>query len=105
MGRLLFNLFNNAFYAVQQRRQQLNGNYNPSVSVSSKKLNGTIEIQVKDSGNGISQNIVDKIFQPFFTTKQTREGTGFGLTLSYDIIKSHGCELTVESNVKEGALF
>jgi len=73
--------------------------------VSTKKIDGHISIHVKDNGNGIPQNIVDKIFQPFFTTKPTGEGTGLGLSLSYDIIKVHGGKLKVESKEKEGSEF
>src|SRR5215470_9684908 len=105
IGRVLLNLFNNAFYAVNEKltahRLPLTANYKPLVSVQTKKLNDKIEIRVTDNGNGISQNIVDKIFQPFFTTKPTGQGTGLGLSLSYDIIKAHGGEIKVET--KEGA--
>jgi len=79
--------------------------YEPVVSVSTKKLNSKIEILVKDNGNSIPKNIVDKIFQPFFTTKPTGQGTGLGLSLSYDIIKAHGGEIKVESKEKEGSVF
>ena len=79
--------------------------YEPVVSVSTKKLNSKIEILVKDNGNSIPENIVDKIFQPFFTTKPTGQGTGLGLSLSYDIIKAHGGEIKVESKEKEGSVF
>ena len=80
---------------------------NQLVSVQTKKLNDKIEIIVSDNGNGIPQNIIDKIFQPFFTTKPTGEGTGLGLSLSYDIMKAHGGEIKVETKkVKElGLLF
>jgi signal transduction histidine kinase len=79
--------------------------YEPTVSVSTKKINDKIEIKVSDNGNGIPQNIVDKIFQPFFTTKPTGQGTGLGLSLSYDIIKVHGGEIRVESKEGEGTTF
>jgi len=105
IGRVLLNLLNNAFYAVQQKKQQLNETYKPMVSISTKKLNDKIEISVKDNGNGIPQKLVDKIFQPFFTTKPTGEGTGLGLSLSYDIVKAHGGELKVETKEGEGAAF
>ena len=75
------------------------------VTVTTRKLNNKLEIIIKDNGTGISQKIMDKVLQPFFTTKPAGQGTGLGLSLSYDIIKSHGGELTVESKVKEGALF
>jgi len=100
ISRVLLNFFNNAFYAVDEKKKQLNGTYEPIVSVYTTKLDGKVEIHVKDNGNGIPQKIVDKIFQPFFTTKPTGQGTGLGLSLSYDIIKAHGGEVAVES--KEG---
>ncbi len=105
MGRVLLNLFNNAFYAVQQRKQ-LDPNHDPSVSVSTNQLENGIEIRVKDNGNGIPENIRQKIFQPFFTTKPTGEGTGLGLSLSYDIVvKGHGGSLEVESVEGGGSEF
>ena len=79
--------------------------YHPIVSVQTKKINGAIEITVKDNGNGIPQNIIDKIFQPFFTTKPTGQGTGLGLSLAYDIIKAHNGEINVETKEKEGTAF
>jgi signal transduction histidine kinase len=79
--------------------------YAPTVTVVTKKLNQKIEIRVKDNGPGIPQNIVDKIFQPFFTTKPTGEGTGLGLSLSYDIIKAHGGEIKMETKEGEGCEF
>ncbi len=105
MSRVLLNLFNNAFYAVNEKKKTAGENYKPTVSVKTKKLDDTIEITVKDNGNGIPQNIIDKIFQPFFTTKPTGQGTGLGLSLSYDIIKAHGGELKVESKEGEGSEF
>ena len=109
MGRVILNLFNNAFYAVGEK-QKANGlmkgeKYEPTVSVSTEKIDGHISIHVKDNGNGIPQKALDKIFQPFFTTKPTGEGTGLGLSLSYDIIKAHGGELKVESKENEGTEF
>jgi two-component system NtrC family sensor kinase len=79
--------------------------YKPIVSVSTKKLNNKVEFGVKDNGIGIPQQIVDKVFQPFFTTKPTGQGTGLGLSLAYDIIKAHGGELKVASQEGEGAAF
>ena len=113
IGRVLLNLFNNAFYACTERsrsavNEQKNKNlisYEPTVTVTTKKVNDEVEIRVSDNGNGISPNIVDKIFQPFFTTKPTGEGTGLGLSLSYDIIKAHGGEIKVESKEDEGSEF
>jgi two-component system, NtrC family, sensor kinase len=99
MGRVLLNLINNAFYAVktQDLATPPQPNYKPTVTVSTKNLGDRIEIAVKDNGIGIPDHIKDKIFQPFFTTKPTGEGTGLGLSLSYDIVKAHGGELKVES--------
>ena len=79
--------------------------YEPTVTVSTAKNNGKVEIKVKDNGNGIPQKIVDKIFQPFFTTKPTGQGTGLGLSLSYDIVKAHGEELKVKTTEGEGSEF
>jgi signal transduction histidine kinase len=79
--------------------------YEPTVSVSTKKINGKVEIKVADNGNGIPQKVLDKIFQPFFTTKPTGQGTGLGLSLSYDIVKAHGGELRVETKEGEGSEF
>ncbi len=101
IGRVLLNLFNNAFYTVSEKltahRSPLTDNYKPTVSVQTKKVNNEVEIIVSDNGNGIPKNILDKIFQPFFTTKPTGEGTGLGLSLSYDIVKAHGGEIRVET--------
>ncbi|MCW3114031.1 MAG: histidine kinase [Segetibacter sp.] len=104
IGRVLLNLFNNAFYAVAEKKRQQVAGFEPLVSVSTSltKINGGngVTISVKDNGSGIPQKILDKVFQPFFTTKPTGEGTGLGLSLSYDIIKAHGGELKVQT--KEG---
>ena len=105
IGRALLNLYNNAFYAVDEKRKQQVEGYEPTVSVSTKRLDGKVEIHVKDNGNGIPQNVVDKIFQPFFTTKPTGQGTGLGLSLSYDIVKAHGGEIKVETKEGEGTEF
>jgi signal transduction histidine kinase len=95
IGRVLLNLYNNSFYAVNEKcKQQIEG-YEPTVSVSTKKINDKVVLTVMDNGNGIPQKVVDKIFQPFFTTKPTGQGTGLGLSLSYDIIKAHGGEIKV----------
>jgi len=91
--------------AVNEKKGKLNGTFEPAISVCTKKLDGKVEIVVKDNGNGIPQNIIDKIFQPFFTTKPTGEGTGLGLSLSYDIIKAHGGEIKVESEEGQGTEF
>ena len=106
IGRVLLNIFNNAFYAVAKKEKTVrNSDYEPTVSLTTKKINGKIEIAIADNGNGIPQLIQDKIFQPFFTTKPTGEGTGLGLSICYDIIKSHGGELLVQSKEGEGAQF
>jgi two-component system NtrC family sensor kinase len=105
IGRVLLNLYNNAFYAVNEKKRQLNGTFGPTVSVSTKRSGDKVEIVIKDNGNGIPQKVVDKIFQPFFTTKPAGQGTGLGLSLSYDIIKVHGGELKVETKAGEGAEF
>jgi signal transduction histidine kinase len=105
IGRVILNLITNAFYAVTEKKKQHPDNYEPTVSVSTKKINDKIEIRVKDNGNGIPQKVVDKIFQPFFTTKPTGVGTGLGLSLSYDIVKAHGGEINVETKEGEGSEF
>jgi signal transduction histidine kinase len=105
IGRVFLNLFNNAFYAVNEQKNRNPDSYKPTVSVATKKFDDKIQIVVKDNGNGIPQKIVDKIFQPFFTTKPTGEGTGLGLSLAYDIVKAHGGELKVESKEGEGSEF
>jgi len=105
IGRVLLNLFNNAFYAVGERLKVEGAGYEPFVSVYTKKVDKKVEIRVKDNGNGISPKIVDKIFQPFFTTKPTGQGTGLGLSLSYDIIKAHDGEIEVESKEGVGSEF
>ena len=100
IGRVLLNLINNAFYAVAEKSKQNSPGYQPTVEVSTKKEDNKILVIVKDNGNGIPQKILDKIFQPFFTTKPAGQGTGLGLSLSYDIIKAHGGQIRVET--KEG---
>jgi signal transduction histidine kinase len=105
IGRVVLNLINNAFYAVDEKKKQNRGGYDPIVSVSTKKNNGKVRISVKDNGDGVPQKVLDKIFQPFFTTKPTGQGTGLGLSLSYDIVKAHGGELKVETKEGEGSEF
>ncbi len=105
IGRVLLNVYNNAFYAVNEKMKLQPEDYAPAVSVSTKKVDGKIEIKVEDNGSGIPQKIVHKIFQPFFTTKPTRQGTGLGLSLSYDIIKAHGGEIKVETEEGKGTEF
>jgi signal transduction histidine kinase len=106
IGRVLINLYNNAFYAVQQKQKtQEHTAYKPEVSLTTLALEDTVQITVRDNGNGIPDSIKDKILQPFFTTKPTGEGTGLGLSLSYDIIKVHGGELQINSTAGEGSAF
>jgi signal transduction histidine kinase/ligand-binding sensor domain-containing protein len=112
IGRVILNLITNAFYVVNEK-QKVEGErlkaegkqYEPTIEVSTKRVNEKIEVKVKDNGNGIPPKILDKIFQPFFTTKPTGQGTGLGLSLSYDIVKAHGGELRVETKEGEGTVF
>ena len=106
MGRVLLNLINNAFYVVNEKKKTVTGGYEPTVVVSTKKKGDRVEISVKDNGNGIPDKVVNKIFQPFFTTKPTGQGTGLGLSLSYDIItKGHGGNLSLKTRENEGTTF
>ena len=105
IGRVILNLINNAFYAVNEKKKQMPTGYEPTVSVTTKKSSSKIELTVKDNGNGIPPKVLDKIFQPFFTTKPTGEGTGLGLSLSYDIVKAHGGELRVNTAEGKGSSF
>jgi len=105
IGRVVLNLLTNAFYVVDEKKKSGLENYEPTVSISTKKIADKVEIKVTDNGNGIPQKVLDKIFQPFFTTKPTGQGTGLGLSLAYDIVKAHGGELKVETNVAEGSTF
>ncbi|ALW86690.1 hypothetical protein AUC43_17350 [Hymenobacter sedentarius] len=103
VGRVLLNLFSNAFYAVQQRQQTGEDGYRPTVSLTTARVNGHVKIRVGDNGTGMSEAVQAKIFQPFFTTKPTGEGTGLGLSLSHDIIaQGHGGSLTVDSQEGQG---
>src|SRR5688572_6856539 len=105
IGRVILNLINNAFYAVEEKKKKITDGYEPAVSISTRREKDKVEIRVKDNGNGISQKVLDKIFQPFFTTKPTGQGTGLGLSISYDIIKAHGGELKVETKEGQGTEF
>jgi len=105
IGRVILNLINNAFYAVDEKRKQNGHEYEPMVRTSTKKSGNMVLISIKDNGNGIPAFIKDKIFQPFFTTKPAGQGTGLGLSLSYDIIKAHGGELNMETKDGEGSEF
>jgi len=106
LGRVLLNLFNNSFYSVAEKKKQNIAGYEPTVTVVTKKLANAVEITVSDNGTGIPQKVLDKIYQPFFTTKPTGQGTGLGLSMSYDIItKGHGGDLKVETAEGEFARF
>lgn len=106
LGRVVLNLINNAFYAVSEKKQLPDDTYLPTVTLSTKSLNGKIEIKVADNGNGIPQKVLDKIYQPFFTTKPSGQGTGLGLSMSYEIVtKGHGGELKVETKEGVGTTF
>ncbi|MDN3582679.1 ATP-binding protein [Mucilaginibacter flavus] len=106
LGRVLLNLFNNSFYSVAEKKKQNIEGYEPLLTVVTKKINGSVEITVTDNGTGIPQKVLDKIYQPFFTTKPTGQGTGLGLSMSYDIItKGHGGDLKVETVEGEFAKF
>jgi len=106
LSHALVNLLNNAFYAVNEKKKQLNGKFEPAVLVSTKKAGNKVIISVNDNGTGMSEKVTAKVFQPFFTTKPNGEGTGLGLSLSYDVVtKGHGGEIRVESKEGEGANF
>ena len=105
IGRVILNLITNAFYAVDERKKLNTDVYEPTVTVTTKKAGAKVTISIKDNGNGIPQKVLDKIFQPFFTTKPTGQGTGLGLSLAYDIVKAHGGELKVETKEGEGSAF
>jgi len=106
IGRVVLNLINNAFYAVSDKSAKVaNETYEPTVTVGTKRLTDKVMITVSDNGDGIDRKVLDKIFQPFFTTKPAGHGTGLGLSLSYDIVKAHGGELKVETKEKEGTSF
>ena len=110
IGRVVLNLINNAFYAVDEKKKHAStssaqSGYEPTVTLSTRNLNGKVEIKVRDNGNGIPQKLLNKIFQPFFTTKPTGQGTGLGLSLSYDIVKAHGGDLQVRTKDGEFSEF
>ena len=100
IGRVLLNIYTNAFYAIAEKKKLIKEGYEPTVSVITKKALNQVSIIVNDNGYGIHKKVIDKIFQPFFTTKPTGQGTGLGLSLSYDIIKAHGGEIKLDT--KEG---
>lgn len=106
ISRVFLNIFTNACYAVNEKRKQADPDYKPTISLITKKLDNGIQIIIRDNGNGIPDSIADKIFQPFFTTKPSGEGTGLGLSLSYDIIKTgHGGEISLETKTGLGTSF
>ena len=105
IGRVILNLIANAFYVIDEKKKSGIANYTPTVTVATKKINDKTEIRVTDNGNGIPENVIDKIFQPFFTTKPTGQGTGLGLSMSYDIVKAHGGELKVETKAQTETTF
>jgi signal transduction histidine kinase len=105
IGRVLLNLVNNAFYAVNEKTKQKVATYEPLVTVTTKKNGKLIEVNIKDNGIGMPDAIQAKIFQPFFTTRPTGQGTGLGLSLAYDIVKAHGGEMRVETKEGEGSVF
>jgi len=105
IGRVLLNLITNAFYAVGEKKRQHPSGYAPAVTVTTKNLDKNIEITVEDNADGIPSTVLEKIFQPFFTTKPTGQGTGLGLSLAYDIVKAHGGSLSVKTSEGTGAVF
>lgn len=105
MGRVILNLINNALYAVGEKKKVITDPYTPTVKISTIKKGQYIEIRVADNGKGIPASVKEKIFQPFFTTKPTGQGTGLGLSLSYDIVKAHGGSIVVESAPEKGTVF
>ncbi len=106
IGRVLLNLINNAFYVVNERSKKEEAGYEPKVTITTQQMSsGELHIAISDNGSGIPDAIKDKIFQPFFTTKPTGQGTGLGLSLAYDIVKAHGSELKVESKEDKGSQF
>ena len=105
IGRVLLNLFNNAFYSVREKCKLDIEGYSALVTVTTLRKEKWAEIRISDNGTGIPMKVVEKIFQPFFTTKPSGQGTGLGLSLSYDIVKAHGGEIRVETSENEGSVF
>jgi len=116
IGKVLLNLYNNAFYAVNEKVKMTDKNYEPKVTVRTsvalvsdnsliRQSANSLIISVADNGNGIPEKVLDKVFQPFFTTKPTGQGTGLGLSLSYDIIKAHGGNINIRNTPGAGAEF
>jgi signal transduction histidine kinase len=104
-ARVILNIVNNAFYAVNAKRSMMKSGYEPTVKIATRNSENKIQVTVADNGSGIPPKLVDKIFQPFFTTKPTGQGTGLGLSLSYDIVKSHGGDITVTTKEGQGTEF
>jgi signal transduction histidine kinase len=107
---VILNLITNAFYATAERKKVEGRGYEPTVTIATSSTSSPsggrgVTIKVADNGGGISPAIVDKVFQPFFTTKPTGQGTGLGLSLAYDIVKAHGGGLKVETKEGEGSIF
>jgi signal transduction histidine kinase len=105
IGRVILNLLNNAFFSVSEKTKKNIQGYEPTVTVTTKNMGNKLRISVEDNGLGIPAEIRDKIFQPFFTTKSSGQGTGLGLSLSYDIVKAHGGEIGVDSKPNEYTVF
>ncbi len=105
IGRVLLNLFNNAFYAVAEKATRVGKDYEPAVWLFTRKAGGWVELEIRDNGIGIPQKQIDKIFQPFYTTKPTGQGTGLGLSISYDVVKAHSGEIKVDSAEGVGTTF
>lgn len=106
IGRVILNLVTNAFYVVTEKKKRLGDSFNPTVTITTKRTKREVEIEVADNGDGIPSGILDKIFQPFFTTKPTGQGTGLGLSMCYEIVtQGHGGELIVETKEGEGSVF
>jgi two-component system, NtrC family, sensor kinase len=105
VSRVLLNMYNNAYYAVMEKRNRSGPAFEPIVTVSTLKTGRKVEIRIRDNGTGIPEKVISKIFQPFFTTKPTGQGTGLGLSLSYDIIKAHGGDLKVDTREGEWTEF
>jgi signal transduction histidine kinase len=106
LGRAFLNIYNNAFYSLGEKKKKIGDAFEPELKITTKKSDGLVEISIRDNGLGIAQKNIDKIFQPFFTTKPTGQGTGLGLSLAYDIVtKEHEGALTIDSKEDEYASF
>jgi signal transduction histidine kinase len=105
ISRVLLNVLNNAFYAVNEKKKEGPSGYDPKIFLSTRRSGNALHLHVRDNGNGIPRATLDKIFQPFFTTKPTGQGTGLGLSLAYDIIKAHGGDIHAETVVGQSTEF